>query len=571
MKKMIFSTLLASIAIGVGTVAFVGGNQLTSANAETDPTWITTIQCDFSQPQTWGGVTRYQFHGWGNGADLKRDMSELSNGLFTCDVALGDSQTLNGGQFIITQNGAEKWSFDIGMSASKASHSKIHSSSFVGNWEGDKYHCADFTTSNDIKLGSTSFVEDAANGQYKIADFVVTDTSTVYNFTIGNKTSYGSEIIKSGCASLISAATGGFTFASAGTYDIYFSSVSNNGFVWISKQAAEVVYTLKVNDAVYDLVKNGDTSEYKTTEDITVSKDDVLACYADGELQTINPKAMGNNNCYSNDGVTTVLLNMTSKIYVDFTAGTIFCGGMTFGKFGMVVNDNYVELSQNDTPVDPTFTEWVKTGVSFAKDDVIRFINNTSDSSLPVIFDVAKINEFSVADSFDVVGGSIKCIADEGVETDVYVKFKYGEDEVYFGSVAEDDAAAREFAKTFNSSFEAICKLDNTTDKSTLASKWAEFATSYGELIEAAQEKIKNTSASSLNADMAAFAEKYDYIYSKYGVELSLVNFAARTVSARGIRVNNNTNITLIVICSITVISFVGFGIFLAKRKKEVK
>lgn len=591
MKKHVFSILLVSAAAGLGTAAFIGGNNMQSAKAEGEEpkTWMVTVRCDFAAPKGWGDVSDYKFHCWGDGGnDTYASMSNIVNHTFITDVVMTDSQTINGGQFMFKQSGVQKYSMNVDLSATKDSHSKAYISDYDNEtgWTEDfseeghpwKFNVVDFTTSDSMfitdSVNAVNFTADPSKAEYNIKNFEVTDTSTVYSFNIAGL-ELESSIIKSGCASLITADANGFTFNEVGNYDIYYSSIPNDGYVWISKQEPVIEnYSLKVNDTTYNLVKNGeDTDEYVTEENVEVKAGDILAFYGDETLQTIIPKAIGNNNCYSDAGVTTVLLDMNAKIYVDFKAGTVFCGGMTYGKFGMVVNNSYVEMAQNMNPVDPSFTEWTALGVSFAKDDVIKFVDNTSSTSGAVVFKVGTINSYSIADSFEVdADGAIKCIAEDGVDTDVYVKFKSGADEVYFGSVSEDDAAARAFAKAFNEAMENVCVADGSTEGSALQAAWGEMATAYGSLLQSAQEKVKGASISSLTTVMATFAAKYDYIYTKYGVSLSLTNFADRTISARSINIaRNNSNVAILVIASISIVAFAGLGLFLAKRKKEAK
>ncbi len=362
------------------------------------------------------------------------------------------------------------------------------------------------------------------------------------------------------------------------TSGVYMKKQGSAWYLWVGGYEEVHEYLLEVTHSdttknQYNVVLNADT-EYMTEENVPVVAGDTLAFYIDGVLQTINPKLIGNNNCYSNDGVTTVRLNMNSKIYVDFTNGTCFCDGMIAGEYGLVVNNNYIRMSHNDNPADPTFDEWYKQGYSFAKDDVIQFVNTTSTTDVASVFSVKKINPSS-AQGFAIVDDKLVCTAEGGKSTDIYVKFKYGADEVYFGDVAEDLQAAINYAKLFNIQMNSICTLDDTTSKDDMQNAWLLAEVDFGMLIESSQNILKNATTSHANEDIKTFVAQYDYIIAKYGTKWSLNNFVSRTPVSLAMFQNNFVGVTsentiqIVVIAAVVAATAAGAFLFFKYRKEN--
>lgn len=417
--------------------------------------------------------------------------------------------------------------------------------------------------------------------------FDLDDEFKIVHHTNASNTYYGYEVLESGTNSakdagqIVAAAVEdkpNMKVAYAGTYTPYFKA--NDTSIWISAIEETHTYRLDVTHSdttvnSYNVVAHEGT-EFVTETNVPVVAGDTLAFYKDDVIQTINPKIVGNNNCYSDNGVTTVLLNMNAKIYVDFANGTCFCGGMTFGEFGLVVDNNYVRMTYNNDPVDPSFTEWYKQGYTFAKGADIKFVDTTLTDSVAKVFSVLKINEVAKDKGFEVLDGHLLCTADGGKTTDIYVKFKTDADEVYFGDVKEDLQAAIDFAKAFNDSIGGVCRADASTDKTAMKEAWAAMSADFSKLIEAAQNIIKSATTEHANDDIKAFAAKYDYVFAKYGTAWELNNFAGRTPAASApftyaLSANNNTLITIVVVCSVSSITLLGAILLIKRRRNAVK
>ena len=345
----------------------------------------------------------------------------------------------------------------------------------------------------------------------------------------------------------------------------------SSGNYLVSLSGAESTLILEVNGSdTYNLVLNSG-SEYMSETDIALKAGDILSFYIDGTIQDINPKSIGNNNCYFNDGGSlAVLTDVTAKVYVDFSAGTCFCGGLDFGVYGLIKNNEYVKLTQNANPSDPSYSEWSSASLNFTNGDALRFIDTTSSTDLPTVFDVTSINEYSVS-GFEVVNGKIKYTAEEAKDIAVYLKLKSGADEIYFGEVTEEVATAISFAKSFNNAISAICQMDGSTQHNDLSNKWHEFATTFNSLITSSQNVLKNATESYANEEIVTFIDKYNFIYQKYGTTLALENFLDKVYASNSLRINNinnNSMLIVMVIASITTIAAVS-GLLILKKKRQ--
>lgn len=368
--------------------------------------------------------------------------------------------------------------------------------------------------------------------------------------------------------------------ALAGEYTMYFKPDAESNKIWIGAIEVEHDYSLTVthSDTTTEdvkLIPNVD-SEFMTEKDVEVVAGDTLAFYIDGELQTVNPKTIGNNNCHSEDGVLTVTVNMNAKIYVDFATGTCFCGGLEVNKYYMTVDNNVFSLAHNATPVDPSFDEWYVEGVHFSKGAVVRFVNTLDTLNNATQFDILELNDSS-KEGLDVVDNKLVCVADGGVSGNVYLKLKFEEDEIYFGDISEDLAQAIDYANIFNAKLAHVCKGDNTTDLNALEAAWADCEKGYGLMLEATQNILKSATAEHSNESIREFAKKYDYVFAKYSAALKLNNFAERNVSfnqdayAIGLASSESANISVITVIVVSVLATSLAALIILNRKKRLK
>ena len=291
-----------------------------------------------------------------------------------------------------------------------------------------------------------------------------------------------------------------------------------------------------------------------------------------------NIKPIGNNNLYTNYKT---IAKVHAQIYVDFSAKTIFVGGLDFGGFHLLVNDEFVHMTHNEDPLDPSFIEYYSELISFKKDDVIRFIDTSSDSQAldTRVFGISNLNEDeTVAGSFSYDSVSDSILATKDVQSSVYLKLKMGEDEVYFGKISEELAAARDFASAFNTAIGAICKEDHySTDQEALATAWGQQATAFSALDNKIKTILKEATSSHSVNEIAAFVAKYDLVYTRYGTALSLEHFLERAPSVSslvedyglGSSMNSTALIAVVSVIAIASISAVAVLVVAKKRKHQ--
>ena len=82
-------------------------------------------------------------------------------------------------------------------------------------------------------------------------------------------------------------------------------------------------------------------------------------------------------------------------------------------------------------------------------------------------------------------------------------------------------------AKAFNNNMETACLAENKTIQ-TLTSAWSDQLSAFALLDEETLAILKDVKTTDEDDDLAAFAEKYDFIYGKYGYDNNWVDFANR-------------------------------------------
>lgn len=359
-----------------------------------------------------------------------------------------------------------------------------------------------------------------------------------------------------------------------GTYDIYLNS-SEEVYVYHNEPDPVTVYTVKIGEAAPFAIALNEGTEYMTAEMDFDAGDEVSVLYKGAVDNSFHLKEIGNNNV-NGDGE--VLLNAHGRVYIDVNAKTIFVGGLKPNGYHLVVNDDYIEMTQNNEPLDPSFIEFYSSLIDFKENDVVKFVDTTGlnpSADYANIFDITTIDPKSV-DGFTVVGGSLK--ASKDLSCSVYLKIKSGFDNVYFGTYDEEVALAKNFAKDFTDAFDAICQESGQDDDyvAGLASEWQSQKTTFEGLHEKVQNVLKEATKSHDVKEIREFISAYEYIAGKYKTRLGAdYNFLLKEglESNKVVRIMNVTNqTTLIVVLVATITTISAIGLFLViKRRKEVK
>lgn len=361
----------------------------------------------------------------------------------------------------------------------------------------------------------------------------------------------------------------------AGSYTPYFKTGSST--IWISAIEISHVYTLVVGGDDVALVQNpGNPNEYMTSEPISLESGNVVSYECDGAaVSGQTAKSIGNNNLWNDNGTLKVCLDITANVYVDVINKTIFCSGLDVNKFYMSVNDVPHALTHNENPADPSFNEYYIEGYSFEHGDVIKFVDTKDTNSNAVVFSVLNINEYSKG-GFSVIDNELVCSEPLGTMTNLYVKFKSGADEVYFGDVSEDLAAAIDYAEQFNDMTDDVCVGYGETVVGDLQAGWSAMAVIYDDVLASGKLILQGADESHSNPAIAAFAHQYDYIIAHYSAELAAHggNFVSRTPVSVAINnhqvfnVSNESSIAIVVIVSVVAVTSIA-AFFVIKRRKE--
>lgn len=360
------------------------------------------------------------------------------------------------------------------------------------------------------------------------------------------------------------------TVTNAGDYEV---SVTFND----SKVYYEVIALSYFNNATFKLYV-GSTEytlsqvsgyQYRATG-VSLTSGQVLSYKRNGTNVSATAKADATNNLESSRKVVANMTNAT--VDVDVYNATIYSElGVSEG-YHMLRSGIITTLTRNDNPSDPSFIEYFSASIAFAANETIRFVDvKASGTTLPVIFDITKINAGGLGNKFDSSTGVLK--AKEAVTAAVYLKLKSGADEVYFGTVSEAELKAEEFAAAFNSAIQTACDYDGHTTISTLRTAWQNQKTAFGNLLVASQNILKDATEEHSVEVIRLFVEKYIYVASKYSTQLGDgYNFLSKTIPNRSMpviffnSVNSSSGLFVLAMALLAPIAIGGY--FLIKKKR---
>lgn len=267
------------------------------------------------------------------------------------------------------------------------------------------------------------------------------------------------------------------------------------------------------------------------------------------------------------DGNCKVLKGATYHIYFNTDNGNMHLQNPEMPENGRYLYSNASDEFFALTEVEGlSGKEYLYTG-NFTKDDVISAYYQ--DSSVAILYKITT-SEYSEQKWANGEKGVI--VPEDGIYS-IYLISKDGENYDEVCIYAGDPTKAIAFAKQFNSDLEKICVNDGSTNLETLRAKWAEEAAAFALLDDDSKAILKVATTTTSNEDLAKFADKYDFIYGKYGGDVG-ANFADRAVpnfsNMRSLLSSYNQNAGLIVVialaCAIPLL--VGTA-FIIKKKKH--
>lgn len=363
------------------------------------------------------------------------------------------------------------------------------------------------------------------------------------------------------------------TVTNAATYNI---KVTFNDFkvyyeVFPVEYKEGATFKLTVGSTEYTV---SSVSEYTYTfNNVSLTSGQVVSYKRNNtEVSVASAKADATNNLESSRKV--VANNASATVVVNIYDATIYTSLGVAEGYHMLRSGAITTLTHNPTPSDPSFTEYYSDAISFSANETIRFVDiKGSGETLPVVFDITKINEGGLGDKFEVSGGVLK--AKVAVTSAVYLKLKSGADEVYFGVTSEAEQKAEEFAAAFNTAISNVCDDQGGTTISTLSTAWQTQKTNFGKLLTASQNILKNATETHSVLVIREFVKKYLYVAGKYSTQLGDgYNFLNKTIPNRAniislITNGSTTSTSLIAIIAVAVTGLAVGGYFLLRKKKE--
>lgn len=363
------------------------------------------------------------------------------------------------------------------------------------------------------------------------------------------------------------------TVSNAGSYTVNVTfSDSKAYYEVIAKDYFAATFKLFVGSTEVSLTKS---SEFVyTASNVSLTSGQVLTYKRNGtEVSVVSAKADATNNLESSRKV--VANRASATVEVNVYDGTIYTNLGVAEGYHMLRSGVITTLTHNETPSDPSFIEYYSEAISFSANETIRFVDiKASGTTLPVVFDVLTINGGGLGDKFDNSTGVLK--AKVAVTSAVYLKLKSGADEVYFGTISEAEQKAEEFASAFNSAISAVCDDQGGTTVSALRTAWQSQKTSFGKLLEASQNILKDATVDHPVVVIREFVKKYMYVATKYKTQLGDgYNFLNKTIPNKAnlisLAINDSgSSSTLLIVGIAVVIAGIAIGgYFLLRKKKE--
>lgn len=363
------------------------------------------------------------------------------------------------------------------------------------------------------------------------------------------------------------------TVTNAGSYTVNVTFNDSKAYYEvIAKDYFAATFKLFVGSTEVSLTK---TSEFVySASNVSLTSGQVLTYKRNGtEVSVVSAKADATNNLESSRKV--VANRASATVEVNVYDGTIYTNLGVAEGYHMLRSGVITTLTHNETPSDPSFIEYYSDAISFSANETIRFVDiKASGTTLPVVFDVLTINGGGLGDKFDNSTGVLK--AKVAVTSAVYLKLKSGADEVYFGTISEAEQKAEEFASAFNSAISAVCDDQGGTTVSALRTAWQSQKTSFGKLLEASQNILKDATVDHPVVVIREFVKKYMYVATKYKTQLGDgYNFLNKTIPNKAnlisLAINDSGSTSTLLIGGIAVViaGIAVGGYFLLRKKKE--
>ena len=307
------------------------------------------------------------------------------------------------------------------------------------------------------------------------------------------------------------------------------------------------------------------TEYYNSTPVSLVTGDDITfrRSYGGGDPYSIGGTLNFENNYDSNgvkySGTYTFYLKITSDGNNDcYVPGSKTTYGVIITRGG---NNLYYPTSSQDG-------QYVTSLIEIQSGDVVKGHYGSDANPYPLTLDEYSQGSWSASGPTATAAG-------------VYKFYLKSDDTVHFDKVyiaMNDQASAIFFAQNFNSTIGGICKMDGSTNKSSLTTAWGLTNASglyknYSLLTDEAKDYLVDASE---NEDIIAFFQKYDYVLSKYGTGV-VGNFLGRTPASLGAYRNfslfgsedNFSTIIIIISSSVALLSVTALSILVIRKRKS--
>ena len=299
----------------------------------------------------------------------------------------------------------------------------------------------------------------------------------------------------------------------AGTYTITLTISNEYQVTAISFSGSFSSYKAVIGGVEHALTQDSEVATTYYVSGLTLTAGQVVSIKIDNEtISDAVAQAVGNNNAKLVNTEYQVLVNASgANLYYHAYEKDFWISGIPSGGYHIIKNGNTVIQMTHGDDYDG-FTQYYSDSITFAADDTFKFVDATSNSALPVVFSITKINAAGQGGKFEVDNGSIKCKTACTVQ--VYLKLKTSNDEVYFGNEPEAITLARAYAEDFVEKITDGACNGGFPVQATLEAAWAQQATNYSSLTAAAKGELKASSSVEI---IRTFVSNYQYVLNRRG------------------------------------------------------
>ena len=280
--------------------------------------------------------------------------------------------------------------------------------------------------------------------------------------------------------------------------------------LWLYIDGYVEAHVLTIGGKTVNLSDNGD-GQY-VAHGVALSAGDTVTSYTiEGEAQDVSSKKVANNNLFENMKVVADVAS--ADIYYNVENKTLWISGLPEGGQHILKNGHTL-IEMNPAGEYEGYEQYASGMLTFAANDTIKLVNTGVENSYADVWcpDIIKTSPALEGKFvYDSENDQMKCV--EACSAAVYLKIKYGVDEVYFGDVPEYVTEAVDYVEGFKTAMAGACSAQGK--QAAVEAAWALQATAFEGLSAEAKAEVK-LGGYSLVEEIQEFGERYMAIQQQH-------------------------------------------------------